>query len=185
MNIFEMIDEFLKSQGLVWFNREVVTNEIRDKMVYTREIMECDIKDFKMFTIPVEIASLVGKHKIIFNLDISVDWLRFEVYGLNMRFPKCFALKEEYEKLFEERTLDKEWQKFCLTKKGLVYETTVRKYVAEQKREISEETHSKIIKHIHDIHALQMEKEADYKALDNGVRSLAEIKKEITETNNV
>lgn len=174
MDIFELVEEFLKSNGLKWVDKQVYTSEIKDKMYVKRTIKKEDIEDFKLVTIPVEILEIADKYKIVFKLDISVDLLHFEVYGINMILPTCFALKEEYEELLKPRTLDKQWQRFFYSKKGLVYRTAVREESIQKMSLISCETQQKVREILKQIKRVKNEARLDIRAIEQDYKYFEE-----------
>ena len=179
MDIIELVDEFLKTLGLSWVDKKFTVSEVSDKMVVSKKVMDKDIEKHKSVTIQANVISLLPKRKLVVDLEISVDLLKFKVNGVKISTPITAEFKDEYERILSLKNLDNEWIKFCLTKKGLVYEAAAKEYARQSINDIKSNAATKRLDLLIQLNNLNAEEERGTENLLQSVANIERTKQEL------
>ena len=174
MKVVECVKRFLKEEGLKW-KGEAFSSSKKSVVKLTEEdfdnLVERDyIIDF-------------GKDGQV-ALSIEIDLITFKINGVNINTDLvCYVGdKKENEKLCEERDLSRDWIKYQLKSRGLIYATMFKKRCQEERSKVKEESEKQRKQLQKKIEYL--EKKISYVDLDEkqGLKNISNLEKIVKES---
>jgi len=132
MKVVECVKRFLKQEGLIWKGEAISFSG--------KSIKKLTEEDFDKLTERDYIIDFGKDGQVA--LTMEIDLINFKIIGVNLDCTlNCYCGdKKENEKLCEERDLSKEWIKYQLMSRGLVYATMFKQRCNEEREKVKEES---------------------------------------------